>query len=120
VIVSKSSNANTITHYLSASAEALKGAIADLQKDFPEACISAQPVAMVAAIGSDLSRPGLVPDALLALGRAGIGILALQHQIRNVDVQFILESQDFEAAVRVLHKALVEDREARSEGRRAA
>jgi aspartate kinase len=119
-IVSKSSNANTITHYLSASADAVKRAIADLQKSYPDAAISAQPVAMVAAIGSDISRPGLVPDALRALGDAGIAMIAMQHQIRNVDVQFIVESRDFDEAVRVLHRALVEDEDQAAEGRRAA
>lgn len=119
-IVSKSSNANTITHYLSASAEVVKNVIADLQKAYPEAAISAQPVAMVSAIGSDISRPGMVPDALRALDDAGIGMIALQHQIRNVDVQFIIESGDFDAAVRVLHKALVEEDTKTGENRRAA
>src|SRR3546814_8460550 len=80
-IVSKSSNANTITHYLSASADAVKKVIADLQKTYPDAAISAQPVAMVAAIGSDISRPGLVPHALRALDVAGIAMIAMQHQI---------------------------------------
>src|SRR3546814_17745439 len=75
---------------------------------------------MVAAIGSDISRPGRVPDALRALDDAGIVMIAMQHQIRNVDVQFIVESSDFDAAVRVLHKALVEDADVRAEGRRAA
>ncbi|HEV2599508.1 aspartate kinase [Sphingopyxis sp.] len=119
-IVSKSSNANTITHYLSASADAVTKVIADLQKDYPEAAISAQPVAMVSVIGSDISRPGLVPDALRALEDAGIGMIALQHQIRNVDVQFIVESHDFDEAVRTLHKALVEDAAQTDEDRRAA
>lgn len=119
-IVSKSSNANTITHYLSASADAVTKVIADLQKDYPEAAISAQPVAMVSVIGSDISRPGLVPDALRALEDAGIGMIALQHQIRNVDVQFIVESRDFDEAVRTLHKALVEDAAQTDEDRRAA
>src|SRR3546814_20018177 len=53
-IVSNSSNANTITHYLSASAGAVQKVIADLQTTSPDAAISAQPVAMVAAIGTDL------------------------------------------------------------------
>ncbi|PQM27374.1 aspartate kinase [Sphingopyxis lindanitolerans] len=119
-IVSKSSNANTITHYLSASADAVKKVIADLQKSYPDAAISAQPVAMVAAIGSDISRPGLVPDALRALGDAGIAMIAMQHQIRNVDVQFIVECRDFDEAVRVLHRALVEDEDHAAEDRRAA
>ncbi|WP_239019672.1 aspartate kinase [Sphingomonas suaedae] len=122
-IVSKSSNANTITHYLSASAGAVKKVITDLEERYPDAAISAHPVAMVAAIGSDISRPGLVGDALRALDDAGIGVIAIQHQIRNVDVQFIVESPDFERAVCVLHNALIEDvrdAEDTASGRRAA
>ena len=124
-IVSKSSNANTITHYLSASAGAVKKVIADLQAQYPDAAISAHPVAMVAAIGSDISRPGLVPDALRALDEAGITMIAIQHQIRNVDVQFIVECRDFEKAVRILHHALVEEghdaeKGHETQGRRAA
>ncbi|GAO77534.1 aspartate kinase [Sphingopyxis sp. C-1] len=120
-IVSKSSNANTITHYLAASPDAVKKVIADLQKDYPEAAISAHPVAMVSAIGSDISRPGLVPDALRALDEAGIPMIAMQHQIRNVDIQFIVESRDFDEAVRALHRALVENEGLQAaEGRRAA
>lgn len=119
-IVSKSSNANTITHYLSASADAVKKVIADLENAYPDAAISAHPVAMVSVIGSDISRPGLVPDALRALEEAGISMIAMQHQIRNVDVQFIVEGRDFEPAIRVLHKALVEGDELAGEGRRAA
>lgn len=108
-IISKSSNANTITHYLSATAAAVKKIIADLQDKFPDAAISAHPVAMVSAIGSDISRPGLVPDALNALQNAGIAMIAIQHQIRNVDVQFVIECGDFDDAIRVLHHALVEE-----------
>src|SRR3546814_8009553 len=100
-IVSKSSNANTITHYLSASAGAVKKVIADLQKTYPDAAISAQPVAMVAAIGSDISRPGLDPDALRALDDAGIAMIAMQHPNRHDDVQFNVDRHDFNAAVRV-------------------
>lgn len=119
-IVSKSSNANTITHYLSASAAAVNKVIADLQSRYPDAAISAQPVAMVSVIGSDISRPGLVPDALRALDAASVTMIAIQHQIRNVDVQFLVHPRDFDAAVRVLHKALVEGEAGTEEKRRAA
>ncbi|WP_334656429.1 aspartate kinase [Sphingomonas panaciterrae] len=119
-IVSKASNANTITHYLNASAEAVAGAIAELQAMYPDAAVSAHPVAMVAAIGSDISRPGLVPDALAALGEAGVTMLAMQHQIRNVDVQFVVDCGDFDVAVRALHHALIEREAPISEDRRAA
>lgn len=119
-IVSKSSNANTITHYLSASASAVEKVIADLQQSYPDAAISTQPVAMVSAIGSDISRPGVVPDALRALDEAGVTAIAMQHQIRNVDVQFVVEIEDFEKAIRALHLALVEQEAITTEGRCAA
>ncbi|AIT80003.1 aspartate kinase [Novosphingobium pentaromativorans] len=109
-IVSKSSNANTITHYLSGIAAAkMERIVTDLERAYPGAVITSQPVAMVSAIGSDLSEPGLVPHALAALMDAEVDVLAMQHQIRNVDVQFIIHSHDFDAAIRALHGALVED-----------
>lgn len=109
-IVSKSSNANTITHYLSGTdAAQMARIIADLEAVWPGAAISTQPVAMVSVIGSDLSEAGLVPRALTALSAAGIGMIAMQHQIRNVDVQFIVDPRDFEKSVRTLHEALVEE-----------
>src|SRR3546814_8578784 len=84
-IVSKSSNANTITHYLSANAAAVNKAVAELQETYPDAAITAQPIAMVSVIGSDISRPGLVPGALRPLGAAGIALIAMQPPIRNAE-----------------------------------
>ena len=119
-IVSKSSNANTITHYLSADAATMTRIITDLQKHYPEASISAQAVAMVSIIGSDIGKPGLVFEALRALNDARIDVIAMQHQIRNVDVQFIVDVAHFDTAVGALHRALVEVDEEDVEGRRAA
>lgn len=62
---------------------------------------------MVSVIGSDISEPGLVPRALAALNEAGVEMIAMQHQIRNVDVQFIIPRSLFDDAVRALHEALV-------------
>ncbi|OYW85572.1 MAG: aspartate kinase [Sphingobium sp. 32-64-5] len=119
-IVSKSSNANTITHYLSTDEATMTWVIGDLQTHYPDASISAHPVAMVSVIGSDISRPALVSDALAALAQAGIDIVAMQHQIRNVDVQFIVDVDKFEAAIRALHSALVETDGGKAETQRAA
>ena len=119
-IVSKSSNANTITHYLSTDTATVERVIADLEASFPGAAVSSRPMAMVSIIGSDISEPGLVPRSLLALDEAGIGMIAIQHQIRNVDVQLIIEREDFEPATRVLHEALVERGTRAAAGRAAA
>tara|TARA_R110000824_G_scaffold118960_14_gene272204 strand:+ start:341668 stop:343131 length:1464 start_codon:yes stop_codon:yes gene_type:complete len=106
-IVSKSSNANTITHYLNTKPANLRRVISDLETRFENAAISAQTVAMVSVIGSDISKPGLVAEALVALHEAGIEVMGMQYQIRNVDVQFIISAKEFDAAVRCLHDALV-------------
>jgi aspartate kinase len=119
-IVSKSSNANTITHYLSTDPATLTRVLADLQQRYPDASISAQGVAMVAIIGSDIGKPGLVCDALRALNDAGIDVIAMQHQIRNVDVQFVIDVVQFDAAIQALHQALIEVGDVEVEGRRAA
>ena len=111
-IVSKSSNANAITHYLAAGGPTVRRVIADLEARFPNAEVSAPRLAMVALIGSDLSAEGCVGRALDALGAAGIGVKAMQHQMRNVDIQFILDTDRFDDAIRALHAALVECRAA--------
>jgi aspartate kinase len=118
-IVSKSSNANTVTHYLSTGAATVRKIIEDLETRFPTAAVTAHTVAMVSVIGSDISEPGLVAEAMAALSEAGIKVIGLQHQIRNVDVQFLIEPADFEAAVRVLHDALIEGRDASADKRAA-
>ena len=63
-----------------------------------------------------------MPDALKALAQADIDVIAMQHQIRNVDVQFVVDVRQYDAAVAALHRALVEDNDepAAAEGRRAA
>jgi len=119
-IVSKSSNANTITHYLSTDSATITRVLTDLQQRYPEASISAQGVAMVAIIGSDIGKPGLVTDALRALADANIDVIAMQHQIRNVDVQFVVDVAHFDAAVQTLHRVLIEVDDANAEGRCAA
>ncbi len=107
-VVSKSSNANTITHYLSGDPARLPRIVEDLEERFPGATVTVQAVAMITLIGSDISEPGLVPRALRALDDEGVRMIAMQHQIRNVDVQLIIGRDDFDRATKALHAALVE------------
>lgn len=107
-IVSKASNANTITHHLDANPKQVKRVIAELEERFPNAAISTQKVAIVAAIGSDLNVPGLTSRATLALVEAGVEILALQQLSRRVDIQFAVAEADYAKAVSALHRWLVE------------
>jgi len=106
-IIAKSSNANTITHYLRADGSAVQKVVEELEARFPTAGLATHAISIVAIIGSDLNRPGLLADALAALAGAGVPVMGIQHQIRNVDVQFIVARSDFDRAVRALHDGLI-------------
>ena len=106
-IVSKSSNANTITHYLDVSAGVLARVAAELSARFPAAEVTSRQVAMVSVIGSDIGSLGIVARAAGALESARVRIVGMQHQMRNVDIQFLVAPEDFEKAVMALHDALI-------------
>ncbi len=107
-IVTKDINANTITHYLSTNLKTVKRIRCMLEETFPESEIQVRKVAIVSAIGSDMKVPGMLSKAVAALAEAGISILAMHQAMRQVDMQFVIDSTDYEAAVKSLHRHLVE------------
>jgi aspartate kinase len=106
--VTKNTNANTITHYVPRSTQNLKKCVSDLHETFPSAEIREIDVALVCAIGSNMKVPGFLAKAANALADARINILALDQCMRQVNMQFIVDESDFDAAIRALHKGLVE------------
>ncbi|MBA3069225.1 MAG: aspartate kinase [Hyphomonas sp.] len=108
-IVSKCSNANTITHYVDCSRKALKRATADIESALKGAKVSVSRVAIVSVIGADIDVPGITARALGALHNAGIPLAGLQQVSRKTDIQAVIAEDDFDAAIRALHRALVED-----------
>ena len=111
-IVTKCSNANTITHYVTGPRESIKRAAADLEAVFENAEVSLRKVAIVSVIGANLKVNGLTAKASTALYENGIRLLGLHHLTRNTDLQAIVSEEDYDNAVKVLHKALVEDSDA--------
>ncbi|WP_404405515.1 aspartate kinase [Pelagibacterium halotolerans] len=108
-IISKSSNANTITHFLKGSMKAIRRVEGDLAKAFPTATISLRKVAMVSAIGRDLRGASTLARAIGVLADAGIEPMGMTDMIRKVDLQVIVEEDDFDRAVIALHRSLVEE-----------
>jgi aspartate kinase len=119
-IVSKSSNANTITHYVRASLKSVRRVERELANKFPSGSINMRSLAMVSAIGRDLSSQRVLSRGLVALEDAGIEVIACHQTPRNVDVQFVFKAGDLEAGTRVLHKELILNQIAESEHRKAA
>ncbi|ESY15358.1 aspartate kinase [Mesorhizobium sp. LNJC394B00] len=108
-VVTKTSNANTITHYLAAAPEAIAPAVKALEEKFPTANIATRKVSIVSAIGSALNGQSLTAIAVQALADACIDVLGVQQLMRNVDIIFIVDEVRLDDAVRALHSALIED-----------
>ncbi|TDO98227.1 aspartate kinase [Marinomonas balearica] len=107
-IIAKDINANTITHYLGVNLKNLKRIMAILQGQFPDAEISQRKVAIVSAIGSDMKTTGMLAKAVKAIAEQDINVIAMHQSMRQVDMQFVVDESDFEAAIKALHKELVE------------
>ncbi len=106
-IVSKVSNANTITHYLDSSLKTMRRVEDDLAKLYPQAKISSRTLSMASVIGRDLSSLCVLTRGLQAIAEAGYESIGATQGPRNVDVQFILERNDLEPVIAALHGALV-------------
>ena len=106
--ITKNTNANTITHYVPKESKSLENCISDLREAFPSAEIREYEVGIVCAIGSNMKVPGFLAKAANALSAANINILAIDQCMRQVNMQFIVREEDFDAAIKALHKGLVE------------
>ncbi len=107
-IVSKDINANTITHYISTNLKTVRRIRKDLEATYPEAEINQQKVAVVSAIGSDMHVAGVLAKAVAALAENHVRVLAMHQSMRLVDMQFVINEDDYESAIRYLHQNLVE------------
>jgi aspartate kinase len=89
--------------------KAIKRVEADLSKAFPSAEISLRKVSLVSAIGRNLGDASILAQAMRVLFDAGIQPLGVHDLLRKVDLQVIVEPDDFEATIAALHKGLIED-----------
>ncbi|WP_116365185.1 aspartate kinase [Parahaliea mediterranea] len=106
--VAKDINANTVTNYLATNLKTVKRIRNVLEERFPEAEIRQQKVAIVSAIGSDMQVPGILAKTVNALSEHDISVLAIHQSMRQVDMQFVVNEEDYEQAIRSLHAGLVE------------
>lgn len=68
--------------------------------------VTVEETAMVCLIGSNIDRPGLLAHAAGALAEEGINIKSAGFALRKVNIQFIIDRADYQAAVVVLNKSL--------------
>ena len=107
-IVSKASNANTITHYVNPQLKALRTVERALEARFEKAEIEIRKIALVSAVGRGLLGLRVPERGLHALAEAGIDSLGVHALARGVDVQFLVPENRLHDAITAIHKALVE------------
>jgi aspartate kinase len=107
-VVNKDLNANTITYYLASNMKTIQRIQDELKLSYPSSETLVTKVCVVSAIGSHMKVPGILAQTTQALADINISVLAMHQSMRQVDMQFILDEVDYDAAVKSLHKQLVE------------
>ena len=102
-IVSKVTNANTVTHYLDASLKSMRRVEADLLARFPQAEVNSEKLSLISVVGRDLSGLHVLARGMNALEKKDILPRGATQGPRNVDTQFILQREDKDAAIALLH-----------------
>lgn len=107
-LVNKESDANSITYYVAGNRKKVNRAVRLIEEQYHSAEVTLHKLAIVSAIGSDIKVKGMLAKTVSALAAADISILALHQTQRQVEMQCIVASSDYQAAIKALHHALIE------------
>ncbi|WP_421940014.1 aspartate kinase [Pedobacter sp.] len=77
--------------------------LSELEKNFEK--VSAEQVATVCLLGSNIDQPGLLAKSANALTAAGINIKSAGFALRKVNIQFILDREDYKPAIVALNRS---------------
>ncbi|TNE42419.1 MAG: aspartate kinase [Alphaproteobacteria bacterium] len=108
-LVSWSMNANTMSFYVSAPMKQIRRVIENIQKYQPGADIQTRKVDIISAIGANLRANAILGDAISAIEKSNLELLAMHVSGRGVDIQFAFPDGSYMEAIKVLHKALIEN-----------
>lgn len=78
--------------------------LADLKQQFEK--VTAEPVAMVCLLGSNMDQPGLLAKASAALAKADINIISAGIAKGKVNIQFVIARSEFKNAIIALNMAV--------------
>jgi len=108
-VVNKEADANSITFYVAGNRKMINRIVRLVEEEYPSADVNVHNIALISAIGSDIKVKGMLARTVSALSGADISILALHQTLRQVEMQCVVAESDYEAAIRALHAALVEE-----------
>ncbi len=99
----KATNANSIAHVLWENSVTPE-LIAELEARYQ--VVTVKNSAIVCAIGSNISIPGVLARAAQALADAQINVNCVSQTLRQVNMQFIIERSDYKKAIIALNHSL--------------
>ncbi|MDF2153522.1 aspartate kinase [Vibrio sp. CAU 1672] len=103
-LIGKEMNANSITYYLGGSAESLNKVLYKAEKRYPKASIKGRMVALISVIGSQIDTNKALAKGVLALMKQDITPVALHSSMRNVNVQLVVNDQEYQKSICALHQ----------------
>lgn len=99
----KTTNANSISMLIWES-DLNDALIHDLESKFEQ--ITVQQVAVVCVIGSNIAKPGVLAKASQVLAQHGININCIAQSLRQVNMQFVIDREQYKEAIIALNDAL--------------
>lgn len=99
----KSTNANSITMVVW-DTEKSRELVKTLRDHFYQ--VTAEPMAIVCAMGSSIAMPGFLYRATKALYEKGINVESFGQSLMQVNMQFVIQREQYEDAVIALNEAL--------------
>ncbi len=99
----KATNANSITHVVWEKSVS-SAFIEELENQYE--LVTAQPSAIVCVIGTNIAFPGVLARATAALAANKINVNAFSQSLRQTNMQFVINRDDYRKAVIALNEAL--------------
>ena len=99
----KATNANSIVHLLWDKAVTPE-LIAELQAKYQ--VVTVKPCAIVCVIGSNIAIPGVLARAAQAMAEAKVNVNCISQTLRQVNMQFLVDREDYKPAIIALNRAL--------------
>lgn len=99
----KATNANCITTIIWDNEKALP-LLEDLKENFYE--VRTRQVALVCAMGTNIAKPGFLYKATKALAENSINIICISQSMRQINMQFVINREDYKNGIIALNDAL--------------
>tara|TARA_R110002050_G_scaffold57423_5_gene129237 strand:- start:156534 stop:157979 length:1446 start_codon:yes stop_codon:yes gene_type:complete len=107
-VITKDFNANTITIFLDTSLKKAKRLAEQLKDKLPTAAVNTSKVSLASVMGSDMRIQGLLARSVQTMFTHNINIEAIHQNIRQVEMQFFVNQNDYEKTIKALHSSLIE------------